>query len=91
VALRDPRLVGDDDHGNSQTVKQTDGASYSREDLELTNRERRVDDADVLVINEAIDNAVAIEKDSRTICSRSGPADPPRRMARDRALGGRWL
>lgn len=62
MTFADPGLVGDDDHRQVEIVQHANRARDAGQNLELTWRERRINDARVLMVDETVDDSVAVEK-----------------------------
>jgi hypothetical protein len=61
VSLGDAGLIGNDRDEEAEIVEEANGFGDAREELELGARERGVDDAGVVMIDEGVYHAIAIE------------------------------
>ena len=61
MSFGDARLIGDDRDAETEIVEEANRFGDAREKLELGARERSVDDASVVVIDEGVYYTIAIE------------------------------
>ena len=74
VALSDARLVRDHSHGQTEIVQRANGLGNARQQLELGKGERPINYPRVLMIDQRVDDAVAVQQNSlRGFAACSGP------------------
>jgi len=61
MSFRDAGLIGDDRDAEAEVIEEANRFGNTREELELRARERSIDDSGVVMVDESVDDAIAVE------------------------------